>query len=130
MLALSVPSGAAPLCLFCEGGGCKITQTAWPKREGNGLLETLEHQPGLQEPRSWGLVMALGMALEEKVGWCGQCAQSGRAAAQLGCARKGEESIVGKERLSLGMVYRLGPPGPSKYGHWSNASGKAGVMEA
>lgn len=56
------------------------------------------------------------MALEDKVGWCEQCAQSGRTAAQLGCASKGAGGTVGKGRLCLGMVCRLGPPGPGRSG--------------
>lgn len=61
--------------------------------------------------------MAVGVALEGEMGRCGQCARSARAVPQLGCASKGAGGMVGKGRLCLGVVCRLRPPGPSRYGH-------------
>lgn len=68
------------------------------------------------------------MALEDKVGRCGQSAQSARAAAQLGCASKGGGGTR-EGRQCLNIACRLEPPGPSRCGHCA-ASRRAGVMEA
>lgn len=71
------------LSFLCRWRMQAVTLTAWTKREGNGLLGTLSTSlavSSLQEPGCWEPVVALGMAVEDKGGRCGQCA---RAATQL-----------------------------------------------
>lgn len=103
-----------------------ITLIAWTKWEGNGLLGTLSTSLTCRSQGTGGWLW-----LRE---WCWRTRGAGVGSVP---SQEGQPhnwavpgGIVGKGRLCLGIVYRLGLPGPGRYGYWSNASREARVMEA